>query len=192
MKRRTLAAIVLVIVVGVALARVVIREDEEAPSVLVDERVGILHGVHFGDSEPEVRQLVGDETDDRSGFFPGGTDYTGPPAIPSPATDDGSRAPPSEFHHDDTAFLVSPTVGIFSMATLEQGARTLAGVGVGDDLELARASYDRVECGEAVVGEPRFGGETPTYRWCRALVGDIRVFFGAEPIESITLTRNGP
>ena len=139
-----------------------------------------------------MRQLVGDETDDRSGFFPGGTDYTGPPAIPSPATDDGSRAPPSEFHHDDTAFLVSPTVGIFSMATLEQGARTLAGVGVGDDLELARASYDRVECGEAVVGEPRFGGETPTYRWCRALVGDIRVFFGADPIESITLTRNGP
>ena len=57
MRRRTLAAIVLVIVVGLALARVVIREDEEAPSVLVDERVGILHGVHFGDSEPEVRQL---------------------------------------------------------------------------------------------------------------------------------------
>ena len=113
------------IVVGVALARVVIREDEEAPSVLVDERVGILHGVHFGDSEPEVRQLVGDETDDRSGFFPGGTDYTGPPAIPSPATDDGSRAPPSEFHHDDTAFLVSPTVGIFSMATLEQWCANL-------------------------------------------------------------------
>ena len=57
MRRRTLAAIVLVIVVGLALARVVIREDEEAPSVLVDERFGILHGVQFGDSEPEVRQL---------------------------------------------------------------------------------------------------------------------------------------
>jgi hypothetical protein len=48
-----------------------------------------------------------------------------------------------------------------------------------------------VECGEAVAGEPLFGGETPTYPWCRALIGDTRVFFGRDPIESITLTSYG-
>lgn len=96
-------------------------------SVLVDERVGILHRVHFGDGEPEVRQLVGDESDDRNAFV---------------------RA---------CARQVRP-----------------------------------VDCGEAVASEPLSGGETPTYSWCRVVVGDIRVFFGADPIESITLTRYGP
>lgn len=125
------------------------------------------------------------------GFFPEGADYTGPPAIPSPETDQGSRIPPSELHYDGTAYLVSPTVGIFSMATLEQGARTRAGVRVGDDLELVRDRYDRTECGEAVAGEPLLGGETPTYPWCRAIVTGTRIFFGEDPIESITLTRYG-
>ena len=147
--------------------------------------------VRFGDRERDVRERLGEETDHHAGFFPEGADYTGPPAIPSPESDRGSRIPPAELHYDGTAYLVSPTVGVFSMATLEQGARTRAGVGVGDDLELVRERYVRAECGEAVAGESLFGGEPPTYPWCRALVGDIRVFFGEDPIESITLTRYG-
>jgi len=174
------------------LALVVARRDEEATPVLVDERSGVLHGVRFGDGEREVRELLGQATDDHDGYFPAGADYTGPPAIPSPKTDRGSRIPPSELHYDDTAYLVSPTVGVYSMATLEEGARTRAGIAIGDDLELVRERYDRVACGEAVAPEPLFGGEPPTYPWCRALVGDTRVFFGEDPIESITLTRYGP
>jgi hypothetical protein len=85
--------------------------------VLVDERAGVLHGVRFGDNEGKVRELLGEETDDRDGFFPAGADYTGPLAVPSPATDQGSRIPPGELHYNDTAYFVSPTAGVFSMAT---------------------------------------------------------------------------
>jgi hypothetical protein len=184
-------ALILLVAAGavVALTLTLAREDDEAPTVLVDERVGVLHGVRFGDSEGEVRARLGDPSDDHQGVFPEGADYTGPPAIPSPRTDQRPPRQPTPLHYDESAYLVSPTVGVFSMATLEQGARTRAGVGVGDDLELVRERYERVECGEAVAGEALFGGDTPMYPWCRAIVGDIRTFFGEDPIESITLTR---
>lgn len=181
-------ALPLVALAGVGLALFAFRSDDEAQPVLVDERAGVLHGVRFGDSEDGVRARLGEETDDQPGVFPAGADYTGPVSIPSPESDRGSRVPPSELHYDDTAYLVSPTAGVFSMATLDKGARTRAGVGVGEELERVRERYDRVECGEAVAGEPLFGGEVPTYRWCRALVGDVRVHFGGDPIESITMT----
>ena len=189
---RVLTALLLAATAGAAIALLALRRDEHAEPVLVDEQVGVLHGVRFGASEREVEARLGEETDDHDGLFPEGADYTGPPAIPSPGSDRGSRVPPAELHYDKTAYLVSPTVGVFSMATLEDGARTRAGVGVGDDLELVRERYDWVECGEAVAGEPLFGGQTPTYPWCRALVGDTRVFFGGDPIGSITLTSYGP
>jgi hypothetical protein len=175
--------------VVVALALTLAGEDDEAPTVLVDERTGVLHGVRFGDSEDKVRTRLGEPSDDHQGVFPEGADYTGPPAIPSPRTDQRPPRKPTPLHYDESAYLVSPTVGVFSMATLEQGAQTRAGIGVGDDLELVRERYERVKCGEAVAGEAMFGGETPTYPWCRAIVGDIRAFFGEDPIESITLTR---
>jgi hypothetical protein len=187
----TLALMVVagVAAVVVALALTLARKDDEARTVLVDERVGVLHGVRFADSEAEVRARLGEPSDDHQGVFPEGADYTGPPAIPSPRTDQRPPRQPMPLHYEDSAYLVSPTVGVFSMATLEQGARTRAGIGVGDDLELVRERYERVECGEAVAGEPLFGGDTPMYPWCRAIVGDIRTFFGEDPIESITLTR---
>ena len=177
--------------VAVGLALVLVGRDDDLQPVLVEERAGVLHGVRFGDTESQVRARLGDETDDEDGFFPAGADYTGPVAIPSPESDRGSRVPPSELHYDDTAYLVSPTAGVFSMATLEKGARTRAGVAAGDGLERVRERYDRVDCGEAVAGEPLVGGEPPTYGWCRAVVGEVRVHFGGDPIESITLTRSG-
>ncbi len=183
-----MTALLVAAVAGLALALFAARRDEEVQPLLVDERAGVLHGVRFGDGENAVRARLGEETDDRPGFFPAGADYTGPSAIPSPVSDRGSRILPSELHYDDTSYLVSPTAGVFSMATLERGARTRAGVGVGDDLDRVRKRYDRVECGEAIAGEPLFGGEPPTYPWCRTRVGPVRVHFGGDPIESITMT----
>ncbi len=74
------------------------------------------------------------------------------------------------------------------MATLADDARTRAGVGVGDELARVREAYEGVECGEAIAGEPLFGDDYPTYSWCRTRVRRIRVFFGEDPIESITMT----
>ena len=186
--RSTLPVLLLAGLAAVGLALLALGGDEDAQPVLVEERAGVLHGVRFGDVERDVKGRLGEETDDRDGVFPEGADYTGPFAIPSPASDRGSRIPPSQLHYDDTAYLVSPSVGVFSMTTLEKGARTRAGVGIGDELALVRERYDRVQCGEAVAGESLLGGKPPTYPWCRALAGDTRVFFGDDPIESITLT----
>jgi hypothetical protein len=180
------AAVAVVVVVGALVAD---GGDDAPRSVLVDERGGSLHGVRFGDGEPAVRERLGPPSDDAQGVFPEGRDYTGPPAIPSPRSDQRPPRMPTPLHYGDTAYLVSPTVGVFSMSTLESGARTRAGVGIGDDLDRVRARYDGAHCSESVAGEPVFGGETPMYPWCRVIVAGTRVFFGEDPIQSITLTR---
>jgi hypothetical protein len=190
-----LALALLVVGFGTACAGVVIwravddDDGTQETTVLVDERTGAISGVRFGDSSDEVHRRLGEPTDTKPGFFPADADFTGPPFIPSPRSDQASRVPPEELHYEDKAFLVSPTAGVFSMAILAEGARTRTGVGVGDELGRVREAYQRVECGEAIAGEALFGGDTPTYPWCRAIVGDVRVFFGEDPIESITLTR---
>jgi hypothetical protein len=176
--------VAVIVATGVWLA---VGGDGASEAVVVDERAGVLRGVHFGDTSAEVRGRLGEPSDDADGFFPEGADYTGPPAIPSPASDQARRAPPDELHYDDTAYLVSATAGVFSMAILADGARTRAGVGVGDELERVRELYDQVDCGEAIAGEPLFGDDYPTYPWCRAIVGGVRVFFGEDPVESVTI-----
>lgn len=184
---------VAIVVAGTALALTALsRDDDAAAPGVVDERAGVLHGVHFGDTDAAIRVRHGNPSDDEDGFFPDGSQYTGPPAIPSPRSDRRPPRPPVPLHYEEIAYLVSPSQGVFSMATLERGARTRAGVAVGDDLSRMRERYDRVTCGEAVAGESLLGGEPPTYPWCRAIVGDTHVFAGGDPVESITLTRLKP
>jgi hypothetical protein len=189
MRRRTRVGIGVAVAVAVTAAAAVFvaRGQDEPRAVLVDERRGVLHGVAFGDPLDSVRARRGEPSDDSQGFFPRGADYNGPPAIPNPPSD--PRAAPTPLHYGETAYLISPTVGVFSMATLEDGARTKAGVGIGDALDRVRESYRRVRCGESVAGEAVLGGDTPMYPWCRATVGEVRIFFGEDPIESITLTK---
>ena len=181
------AAVLVVLAVAAAIAMT--RARDEHPVVLVDERAGVLRGVRFGDTTARIHARLGDPSDEEDGFFPAGTDFTGPPSIPSPRSDRGHLAPPEELHYDDTAYLVSRTAGVFAMASLADGARTRAGVGVGDELERVDEAYGRVSSGEAIAGEPLFGDDYPKYAWCRAKVGAVSVFFGGDPIESITLTR---
>ena len=159
----------------------------------VNERVGIVRGIRFGDSTAHVRRLLGEPSDDAQGFFPEGSDFTGPPSIAAPRRDQARvpPPPPETLHYDDVAYLVSPTVGVFSMATLAEGAETQSGVAIGDPLAQVRERYTDVRCGEAVAGESLFGGETPKYPWCRTQVGKVSVFFGEDPNESITLPRIG-
>jgi hypothetical protein len=157
--------------------------SKAARPVTVDERIGVVQGVHFGDTAKDIRLRLGEPTDHKDGFFPSGADYTGPPSI---AVRD--RARPMTLHFKHSAFLVSRRVGTFSMATLAENARTRAGVAVGDDLDRVREHYKAVTCGEQIAGEGSFGGETPQYRWCRTVVAGVHVFFGGDPIASITLT----
>jgi hypothetical protein len=145
--------------------------------VVVDERRGKLAGVRLGDTSSRVRAVHGQEKR-REGFVPTRADrFTGPPAILA-----GARTPET-LDYEDEAYLVSPGFGVVSMMTVAGGARTRAGVAIGDDLDTVRSRYGRVVCGKTP------GGEAPSYPWCRARVDHIGVFFGGDPIESITLTR---
>jgi hypothetical protein len=158
--------------------------------VVINEGAGVLAGVHFSDSAQDIRTHLGAPIDSRPGFFPAGAHYTGPSAISAPVADQARpRVQPTPLHYKEFAFLVSRRVGTFSMATLTKGARTRAGVAIGDQLDRVRQAYKRVNCGKQGFGEPVSGSEErPTYRWCRTVVAGVHVFFGGDPIESITLT----
>ena len=60
---------------------------------------------------------------------------------------------------------------------------------VGDPLDLVRENYEHVRCGKAVAGEAVSGGDPSTYAWCRMRLDSVEVFFGDDPIESVTLTQ---
>jgi hypothetical protein len=177
--RRAFLALVALVLAGCAQH----SAPEARSRVVVDERAGIVRGIHFGDSAHEIRRRLGKPTDTRTGFFPAGADYTGPPAI---AVRGSGR--PTTLHYGDTAFLVSQSSGAFAMATLAKTARTRAGVAVGDDLDRVRERYRGVSCGEAAAGEPALGGAVPKYHWCRTVIDGTHVFFGGDPIASITVT----
>ena len=149
----------------------------------VDENAGTLGGVHFGETSAQVKDKLGDPSDDAQGFFPKGATYSGPPGITSP--DQGAGTPPKTLHYGKSAFLVSPTVGVYAMATTAKDSTTKAGVGIGDPLAKVATSFKHIDCGQTAGGE----GPQPTYDWCRATLPKAKVFFGGDPIRSITLTR---
>jgi hypothetical protein len=92
--------------------------------------------------------------------------------------------------YEGVAFLVGPR-GVFAFVVTEEGARTKRGVGIGDPLGRARQVYS-AGCGEQPYGEALFGAATPTLRWCRATIDDgLRIWFGRDPIRSLTLARVG-
>jgi hypothetical protein len=158
------------------------RSDSTFPQV-VDERAGAYGDVRLGASAQEVEAAFG--VPDRSdGFFPlDGESFTGPDFIATP----GGR--PKVLKYDEAVFLVAREGGVIALMTTAEGAATRAGVAVGEPLERAREAYEAVRCGESPAGEALLG-ESPTYPWCRTAVGAGEVFFGGDPIESVTLMRH--
>jgi len=100
------------------------------------------------------------------------------------------REAPTVLRYEGLAFLVGPR-GVFAFVVTAEGVRTNRGVAIGDPLARVHQVY-RAGCGEQPYGEPLFGGETPSFRWCRTTIDDwIRLWFGRDPIRSITLARVG-
>lgn len=155
-------------------------DGAEPATRLVDESSGRFGGVGLGSSEAEVRRVFG-EPGEGDGYFPLGERYRGPPSVSFTGYE-----PPVVLRYDDAAFLLVD--GVFSLMTTDEGATTRRGVGVGDPLARVRERYARVRCGTAPAGEGVFGSDD-AYPWCRTRVGDVDVFFGDDPIESVTLTR---
>jgi hypothetical protein len=184
---KPLCAGLLVVIVGVGLSgcRLVDfggAEDDSHFPLLINERRGSYGDITFGSSASDVRRAFG-QPSGGDGFFPLDEEsFRGPPSIP----DRGGK--PTLLRYEQVAFLVSPTIGLYAITVTGPEAKTLEGVGIGNSLDAVRAKYGRVRCGEAVAGEPIFGSDVPTYRWCRVGVGRTDVFFGDDPVESVTLT----
>jgi hypothetical protein len=160
------------------------ESDDQFPR-LIDEEQGRYGEVAFGSTEANIRAAFG-EPGGGDGFVPLDADsYRGPPSIRSP-----DRRKPTLLRYEEVAFLVSSD-GVFGITVIRPEASTLGGVRIGQPLRVVEEKYERPRCGEAVAGEPLFGSETPTYAWCQVRIASTNVFFGGDPIESITLTFAG-
>jgi hypothetical protein len=183
----TRALVLVPSVLAIALAGCDVSELETGPArrTTLEER-GTYGGVGLGSSEAEVRAALG-EPGGGDGYKPlSESDYRGPPHIRALG-----GVKPILLRYDESAYLLNArTKRVFSMIVSKPGATTRAGVGVGDPLSGVRRNYENPVCGRAVAGEPLFGDEVPTYPWCRIRRGDVEVFFGDDPIQSITVTRN--
>jgi hypothetical protein len=162
-------------------------------SCVLDERAGTYGiGVGVGSRVAELRAALGEPEETSGGFAPAGrrpVEVGVPISIPYPRPGPPRRTMPPVYRYDDLAFLVFRG-RVFSFMVTAEKAETTRGVGVGDSLDQAREAFPRTRCGDAVAGEPLFDFQTtPTYPYCRAVLGPQRfIWFGEDPIESITIT----
>ena len=165
-----------------AVAAAGIRESDgaaqDAPK-LVDVWTGVVAGVRMGDTAGQIERKLGRATFGNE-FSPRRTrPFTGPLSIPTP---DSIQAVVAQY--GSHAFLVG-SVGAYSLKTVAAGATTQRDVNIGEPLSTARREYRQARCGRYL------GGEESAFEWCSARVGLNSVFFGGDPIASITVTRVG-
>jgi hypothetical protein len=181
------AASLLLIAAGVGLT---LARDDDARSgearsgSLVDDKGGAYRGVRMGDSPERVRRILG-EPSNGPGFAPADTspaEIGVPQSIPGP----GTGLPPDLLKYENVAFVVGPS-GVYAFIVTEDGAATTRGVAIGDGIDTARTAY-RVRCIDVAGGESLLGGGQEFYPSCGAtLKSRLRVWFGRDPIRSITL-----
>lgn len=159
-----------------------VRDEEvRARDSLVDDRIGAYGGVQMGDTAQKVRRVFG-EPSTAPGFSPAGklpAEVGGPEWIPGPGR---------LFKYEDVGFLLNGRVYAFIVAA--NGAETTRGVAIGDRMDEARKAY-RLQCTRVAGGEGLFGvGGQEFYPSCGTrLGGGLRIWFGRDPIASITLLR---
>lgn len=153
------------------------RNGGNAPKVTLDERTGAYRGVRFGTSADAVIRMFG-EPARTPGFAPAGQS---PPDVGVPQSIPG---PGELLKYDDVAFLTGPR-GVYALIVADVGATTQRGVSVGHRMDEGRGEYG-LECIDVAGGESPLGQEF--YPSCRAdLEGGVRIWFGHDPIRSITL-----
>lgn len=173
-----LVSIVVLVAVVVFGALSATAGSDGSGATLVDEWTGSYRGVAMGDGESDVRRRFG-SSQGGPGFSPAGqlpADVGVPQSIPGFG---------QILKYDDVAFLVGAR-GVYAFIVTAEGAETRRGVQIGDDLDEARRAY-RVGCLDVAGGESLSGGQG-FYPSCRATIGGRnRVWFGRDPIRSITV-----
>ena len=170
------ATLALAVLAGGAFVALWDRASDGAGTLVDDER-GAYRGVRIGDGVDEVANALG-EPERSPGFAPAGespADAGVPQTLPGPGT---------VLKYEDVSLLAGQQ-GVYALMVTERGARTKRGVAIGDSMADARRAYE-LKCidvagGESLLGEQEF---SPS---CRASVGRLRIWFGRDPIRSITL-----
>lgn len=157
--------------------------------VRVDERNGSVQGVSLGDSLAEVKRRLrgGIEADVRtSRTLPlvGEHEELGLPWVIDPPRDGipVERFGLLRYRHLSISF--APPTGAYVMKIAIPGARTRAGVGIGDRLDAARGAYPDMRC-----DVQNRNSECVAYPYCTTKLKDgLYIWFGQDPIRSITLS----
>lgn len=179
----TLAALAAALIVGAAGAwLVLVRDEADSAAVLIDEQAGAYRGVRLGTSERRVIRAFG-QPERSPGFAPAG-ESPSRARVPASLPANPNRGGLLKFR--GVAFLGSPESGVYAFIVTQRGATTTRGVAIGDSLDVARSRYD-LRCTDVAGGESLLGGEE-FYPSCRARLGrGIHIWFGGDPIRSITL-----
>jgi hypothetical protein len=186
MRRRTFSALVaaamVVVAVGAWLAFAGDGGDGgDGGNVTIDERTGAYGGVRFGMSEQGVIRVLGQPERD-PGIAPAGQNPSQagvPQEIPA-------RPGFGLLKYKDVVFMTRLGGGVYVLMVTKAGATTKRGVSIGDSMDDARRRY-RLKCSSVAGGESLFGGQK-FYPSCGArLRHGVRIWFGRDPIRSVTL-----
>ena len=178
----TLAALAAALIVGTGGAWLVLmRDGAESATVTIDEQLGAYRGVGFGTTERRVIRVFG-QPDRSPGFAPAGAS---PSEVGVPGRIPAS-GPPRLLKYNGVGFLGAPGGRIYAIIVTQRGATTTRGVAIGDSLDVARSRY-RLRCADVAGGESLLGAQE-YYPSCEArLRNGVRIWFGQDPIRSITL-----
>jgi hypothetical protein len=154
------------------------------PQTVVDEQSGSVDGVTLRDGRKAIRRALGPGKDGRMlRITPDHVDFT---SLGLPWTEDpvpGVRMRDVvTMRRDGLSLLVAPHHGAYAIFVWRRNAQTTRGVRVGDDLETVPREYSDFRCGVR-----NRTSEYPSYPYCLGRVGDTYVWFGQDPIRSITV-----
>jgi hypothetical protein len=145
----------------------------------VDERRGAFGGVQVGS---DTRALLG-RFGPPAGGSPSGDEDGGPSrefsVEATPAIVGGSAAPLKFFQYPDGTFYAEGG-RVTGFSAKGEDAETLRGVGVGDSLDLVPKRYPGMTCDQSET-------EFESFPYCSGNVSGYFVWFGEDPIKSITL-----
>jgi hypothetical protein len=178
------AAIAFAVAGGAWLA---LREDGASTSAgVVNDRRGAYGGVGMGYSSEDVRRVFGEPSSDDPGFAPAGK-HPAEVGVPQTIPGRGTAASPV-LKYEGVAFLLD-TVGVYAFIVGQDGAETTRGVAIGDRMEDARRSYPALRCTDVAGGERLFGGQEFYPSCTTRLRRGLQIWFGRDPIKSITLVQ---
>lgn len=155
-------------------------------STVVDVRAGTVRGVRLGDSRQAIRGALGPPSAEGR-FLPRLPDNMSVEDLGIPWTLDTPPGTPRtrvlSMHYQGLSFVVAPKTGMYAFFAYHSAARTTRGVAIGDPLNSARARYRGLRCDVR-----NRNSEYAPYPYCAGKVGDQYLWFGQDPIRSITIS----